>query len=218
MKCIPKFAQAAQAKDMRPIALQNAAMKWLSTVIWLQMQNVFPQIVPPSQKGFMRGRQMLEHMLTARMKWQSRAEIFPNFDFERLTIVVWILFSADDTLICLLDMLTCCGRSQEADLWSLLYVFNIFGYFSGLRVNYEKTFAVVKSSRRAPQPQSVAGIAFKLWVKYLGVLLGNVDTQQAYGPAIAKMMARAETLSILPLGMEEKAYLFAVWVARDVGF
>ena len=33
MKCIPKFAQATQAQDMRPVASQNTAMKWRSTVV-----------------------------------------------------------------------------------------------------------------------------------------------------------------------------------------
>ena len=32
LKCIPKFAQATQAKDMWPIALQNAIMKCMSTL------------------------------------------------------------------------------------------------------------------------------------------------------------------------------------------
>ena len=61
MTSIPKFAQASKAKDMRRIALQNAVMEWMSFVILLQLQDVFAQIIPPSQKGFMKGRQMLEH-------------------------------------------------------------------------------------------------------------------------------------------------------------
>ena len=43
-----------------------------------------------------------------------------------------------------------------------------------------------------------------------------MSDQQAYGPVIAKMMARAKTLATLPLGMEEKAHLLSSWVALVV--
>ena len=43
-------------------------------------------------------------------------------------------------------------------------------------MNYDKTFALVKVAAGPLQPQSVAGIVVKPWVKYLGFLLGNVDT------------------------------------------
>ena len=83
MKCIPKLAQATQAWDMRPIVLQNTVMKWLSTVVLVQLRDVFARIIPTSQKGFMRGRHMLEHGVTARMEWESRPEqvmvaVFPK--------------------------------------------------------------------------------------------------------------------------------------------
>ena len=46
-----------------------------------------------------------------------------------------VLFYADDILICLPGR----SRFHEADLRFLLYALNVFGYFSGLKVNYEKT-------------------------------------------------------------------------------
>ena len=63
--CIPNISMVVKAKDQRPIALQNAAMKWLSTVMLIRLQDIFAQIIPPSQKGFMPGRQMLDHILHA---------------------------------------------------------------------------------------------------------------------------------------------------------
>ena len=74
MKCLPKFARASQARDMRPIALQNMVMKWLSTVVVAQLKVVFAQIIPGSQGGFMRGRHMLEHVVSARMEWESGSD------------------------------------------------------------------------------------------------------------------------------------------------
>ena len=84
MKCIPKFAQASQARDMRPIALQNRAMKWLSAVVLVQLREVFAQIIPASQKGFMRGRHMVEHVVSARMEWEARPEqVLVAVDFQK---------------------------------------------------------------------------------------------------------------------------------------
>ena len=63
-------------KNMHPIALQNAVMKWMSSVILLQLQDVFAQITPPTpKKGFMKGRQMLEHVLQGRIQWEAQGEL-----------------------------------------------------------------------------------------------------------------------------------------------
>ena len=76
-------------------------------------------------------------------------------------------------------------------------------------MNYEKAFAAVKAKGPAPHPaQRFARITAKPWLKYLKVMLGNVPSQEAYGPAIAKVMARAKIHCSLPLGAawEEKTY------------
>ena len=65
------------------------------------------------------------------------------YDFNQLHIDVQVLFYADGILICLLAY----KRSQEEDLRALFYILNVFGYFSGLKVYYEKTFVVVKTRR-----------------------------------------------------------------------
>ena len=57
-------------------------------------------------------------------------------------------------------------------------------------------------TRSLPQPAWVGGITVYPCIKYLGILRGNVLAEQAYVPAVAKMMVRAETLATLPLGVE----------------
>ena len=274
MKCIPKFAQANHAKDMCPIALQNAVMKWMSTTILLHLHDVFARKIPSSQKGFMRGRHMLDHGIGATMEWISRPQLIMvvvdfqkaydsvsfNFrtvavdymglpasyvsvlvsvmsgpimfcvvrgfepcvefrprsgikrggllspllfnvvtifwidDFQRIKCDSCIRFYADDILI----RVPGCGSAEVEDLRALQCVLNIFGYLSGLRVNCAKTFGVVKCAAPRQHPGEVADITVKPSLRYLGVLLGNVSDQEAYRPAIAKMMALAKTLATLP--------------------
>ena len=278
--------------DMRSNVLHNAGMKWMSTTILLQLHDVFAQIIPPSQKLFMRGRHMLDHVIGARMEYISQPELMmvavdfqkaynlisfdlltvaleyiglpasyvsvlvsvmsgpimfcvgggfePNvefrppsdisqgdrlspllfnvvtifliYDFQRIKCDSCIRFYADDILISVPG----CGSVEVEDLRALLYVLNIFGYFSGHRVNYAKTFVVVKCLAPRQNPGDVAGIIVKPSLRYLGVLPGNVSDHQAYKPAVPKPMARAKTLATLPLGMEEKARLLASRVAPVV--
>ena len=135
------------------------------------------------------------------------------FDFKRLHVTVVVLLYADDILLALPGR----GAQQVADLRAVLYVLQVFGYFSGLRVNFSKTYAVVKcSDPDAPRLTTLAGLTVKEQLKYLGIQLGNVTTASAYAPVVAKMLARARTLATLPLGMEERVYLFATWVAPVV--
>ena len=62
-------------------------------------------------------------------------------------------------------------------------------------------------------PTVVEGCTVKPFVKYLVILLGNVSVEQAYASSISRMMQRARQMAALPLGLEEKAYLFSSWIA-----
>ena len=55
-----------------------------------------------------------------------------------------------------------------------------------------------------------SGKAMGVWV----FLLRNMSTQQACGPAIAKTMVWAKTLSTLPLGMEKKVSYLCLGLCR----
>ena len=73
MKCLPKFA-GARTKDLRPLALQNACLKWMSTVVLLQTVDALQQSIPPEQKGFLPGHQMVDHIVYARSEWARLPE------------------------------------------------------------------------------------------------------------------------------------------------
>ena len=132
------------------------------------------------------------------------------FDIKSLKIELSIVLYADEILFCVPG----CGVSHRKDLQTAMYRLGIFGYFSGLRVNLSKTYAVVKHRGDGPPlPAVVAGCTLKPFVKYLGILLGNVSVEQAYASSISRMMQRAGQMATLPLGLEEKAYLFSSWIA-----
>ena len=97
--------------------------------------------------------------------------VFLIYDFQRIKCNSCIRFYADDILISVPG----CGSAEVEDLRVLPYVLNIFGYFSGLRVNYAKTFVVLKCSAPRQHPGEVASITVKPSLRYLGVLLGNVS-------------------------------------------
>ena len=134
-----------------------------------------------------------------------------DIDIKSLKIELSILLYADDILFCVPG----CGASHKKDLQAAMYrLIGIFGYFSGLRVNLSKTYAVVKrQGGEAPMAAVVAGCTVKPFVKYLGILLGNISVEQAYASSISRMMQRARQMAALPLGLEEKAYLFSSWIA-----
>ena len=131
------------------------------------------------------------------------------YDVKSLNVEWCLLLYADAMLFCLLGR----GAQQGRDLRAALYQLGVFGYFSGLRVNPSKTYGVVQGREGEPKPATVVGLTVKEHVKFLDTLLGNVSCDTAYVPVIAKLMARARSVAALPLGMEEKAFLFALWIA-----
>ena len=84
MRCLPKFCGAEHPKDMRPIALQQVCLKWVTTTVMLQLSDVWPQVIPPCQKGFVPGRQMLDHVIYARAEWERLPDqIMVAVDFQK---------------------------------------------------------------------------------------------------------------------------------------
>ena len=135
--------------------------------------------------------------------------VFLICDIKSLHVDVQLLLYADDILFCVPG----CGLQHRRDLRLVLYRLKVFGVFSGLQVNPLKTYAIIKSPGLAPQPKTVAGVIVKKDIRYLGVQLGNIASDTAYAGVISRMLLRARAMAALPLGLEEKAFLFSSWVA-----
>ena len=86
-----------------------------------------------------------------------------------------------------------------------------FGRYSGPHVNPSKSFAVLKRVS-GPLPERYVGLEVRERVKYPGVLIGQVNAEQAYAGPMAKMKSRAALLKTLPLDLSERAGIYKIWV------
>ena len=85
------------------------------------------------------------------------------------------------------------GRGWREKCWQLAQ----FGFYSGLHLNYKKTYALIKFPNELV-PAQVAGIQVVPRQRYPGVQLGHVSSEQAYAPALAKFKSLAAFLKSLP--------------------
>ena len=133
------------------------------------------------------------------------------YAIKRLHCQVEVLLYADDILL----MIKGSGSRTRADLRAVMYELSLYGYFLGLRINHQKTYALVKDSA-GRAPKTIAGIEVKKSLRYLGVQLGHSTEEQAYGTVLAKMLLRARCISTLPLTLGEKASVLKIRVAPCV--
>ena len=62
MRTIPKETGNLAVDKQRPITLLNAKAKWITGTIKICLQDFLNVMVPMEQKGFMKGRNMDNHM------------------------------------------------------------------------------------------------------------------------------------------------------------
>lgn len=68
IKHIPKDGDRTLIKNWRPITLLNVSYKILSKAMAIRMEKILPKIISPTQTGFVRGRYILENLITC---WES---------------------------------------------------------------------------------------------------------------------------------------------------
>ena len=68
---LPKDPGSAAGDRQRPIFLQQARLKWLTGVLFLQLQDALFQLVPSEQKAYLRGRTMFDHLASVHPTWHT---------------------------------------------------------------------------------------------------------------------------------------------------
>lgn len=72
IRVIPKKQGAVKPEEQRPIALQQCKLKWLMTIILVQVEDALAQIVPAEQKAYIRGRCMEDHLVSVMATWHTK--------------------------------------------------------------------------------------------------------------------------------------------------
>jgi hypothetical protein len=68
MKLIPKDGDKTPVKNWRPITLLNVSYKILAKILTNRIENILPKIRNPTQTGFVKGRYILENLITC---WET---------------------------------------------------------------------------------------------------------------------------------------------------
>ena len=71
VRSLPKDPGSAALDRQRPIAPQQARMKWLKGVLLLQLQDALLQLVPSQQKAYLRKRRMFDHLASVQQTWHT---------------------------------------------------------------------------------------------------------------------------------------------------
>ena len=132
---------------------------------------------------------------------------------------------ADDVII-FLD-----GQANPQLLGRVWEVVSCFGQLSGLKVNLNKTAAIVRNCGGMEWARCFRdiGVDVKNCVKYLGVRLGNLPhhqddqgwgltIEQAFAPALQEAFRRARVVSTLQLWMDERAFMLTSWILPVVAW
>ena len=68
---ISKSAGVATSGDLRPVVLQNSAIKWVTGTILLQLKDLMIYSTPPEQQGFFPGRNLHSHLFKVHASWRA---------------------------------------------------------------------------------------------------------------------------------------------------
>lgn len=72
VRVVPKVPGSLLVSDMRPICLQNMSIKWMTAIVLRQLEDFLAAVIPRSQKGCVKGRQMTDHITQATNTWHER--------------------------------------------------------------------------------------------------------------------------------------------------
>ena len=71
VRTLAKEPGSATVDAQRPIALQQARLKWPIGIQLLHAQDALFQIVPPGSKAYLKGRTMYDHLASVQQRWDT---------------------------------------------------------------------------------------------------------------------------------------------------
>lgn len=88
IRLIPKSVNKTELKDWRPLTMLNTDYKIIARLLPSRLQVILPTLILPQQTGFIKGRNMLDNVLTLWMaqdaaKVTSSKGMFVKLDFEK---------------------------------------------------------------------------------------------------------------------------------------
>lgn len=76
IKLLPKEGDKTLVKNWRPITLLNVSYKVLAKVLAMRLTNILPKFINSTQTGFIKGRYILENLITSweTLDWAKRSQ------------------------------------------------------------------------------------------------------------------------------------------------
>ena len=112
---------------------------------------------------------------------------------------------SDDTLVRVVGS----PHNLKVKSQAILNSVQLFGMWSGLRINMVKSEVLLKG---VPRENTWVGLCTVPFIKYLGGYIGDIPAERSFAPAMIKVWSRCCWLSGAPLSLEEKKHLIHSWV------
>ena len=138
------------------------------------------------------------------------------YQLQAISPLLVVRLYADDLLVHLKAM----PRPAVRVMKGVIAALERFGDISGLRLNFDKTRFLLRGFWPDPVRQQLAELGCKAdsSPRYLGIRLGDVSSEEAYAPALAKAMTRARSVALFGLDLLERSELLQTWILPILAF
>ena len=105
----------------------------------------------------------------------------------------------------------------HAMVMQVVHRLRIFSKLSRLKMNVDKSKLLLKGDL-SPADYRDTQLLIVSKLKYLGVWIGHITTEQAFAECLAIALQRAQFLRKLPLGFNERVLILKIWILPLLNF
>ena len=92
---IPETVGISTSGGLRPLFLQNSALKWATPTMLLQLKDLIIYLTPPEHRGFVPGRNMNNHLFEVHASWRTmESGLFVPVDCAKAFDSVWHVYAS----------------------------------------------------------------------------------------------------------------------------